>query len=122
LREQFVLTVETIAAGNVVETDYAVADFEFRYAAPDFHHGSGQLVPQHLRRGYKSVMNFLDVGAANAAGRYAEQQFTFANFRNGQSLDYYLAFSAVHACAHFPRVRWRRVAGSELFDGLAHDF
>ena len=56
LRKQFVFAVKAIAARNMVETHHPVAYLEFR--APDFHHGPGQFVSQHLRRRHKSVMNF----------------------------------------------------------------
>jgi hypothetical protein len=72
LGEKFLITVKTITAGDVVEADDAVAGFPFCYAGADCYRGAGDFVAEDLRRLDETVMDFFDVGAADAAGGYAD--------------------------------------------------
>jgi hypothetical protein len=84
----------------MVEADHAVARFELGDALTDFYYRSGKLVAENLRRLDKAVVNFFDVGAADAACGHSEEEFAFANFGNRHRLNGYTAFAAVDSGAH----------------------
>ena len=86
LREKAALAIKTVAAGNVVKTDHAVADFPAMHAASHGDHRSGNFVPENLGRRHEAVLYLFQVGAANAAGRHANQHFAVGNFRHGNVL------------------------------------
>ena len=67
---------------------------------PDGDDGAGQFVSQDLRRIYVGLENFLDVGAADAAGRDFNQDFAVANFRDGNLFDADATLFAIYASVH----------------------
>jgi hypothetical protein len=83
-----------------METDDAVARFEFADAAADLDYRASQFVPENLRRRDKTVVNLLDVGSADAAGGDAKQNLSLADFGNGNAFDDDLALAAIDASAH----------------------
>ena len=98
----------------------AVAGLEFRHAAPGLDYRPSQFVPQYPRRIHKSLLDFLDVGAADSARGHAKEHFAFANFGDRHRFDDNLPFAPIDSRAHLAAVRRRPVLRSELFDGLAH--
>src|ERR1700733_10901099 len=103
-----------------MKTDYAIAGFELRHARADFYHGAGQLVAKYLRRRHETVVNFLDVRAADSAGRHAEEQLALANFGDGYGFHDYLALTTIHSRAHVAALGFVRLLPFDVFDGLAH--
>ena len=95
-----------------MKADDAVAGLELGDALADFDDGAREFVAENLRRIHESMMNFFQIGAANAARGHSEEQFPFADLRDGHGLDDNLSLTAIHPCAHVRLslvvgVRWR---------------
>ena len=74
--------------------------FEFGDAAADGDDGAGQFVAENLRRFDVTLEDFLDVGAADAAGGDFDEHFAVADFGDGDFFDADDAFFAIDAGAH----------------------
>jgi hypothetical protein len=102
-----------------MEADDAVARFELGDAAAHCDHRARQFVTENLRRCDESMMNFLDVRAADSARSNAEEQLSLADFRNRHGFDDYSSFATVHSRAHLARFV-QRVLRFDVFDRVAH--
>ena len=100
LREQFALAVETVAAGNVMETDDPVAGSESGDTCAHGDDCAGHFVPEDLWRGNETMLDLLDVGATNAAGGDADQKFSRSDFGNGDLFDDDVILAAIHRRSH----------------------
>jgi len=103
-----------------MKTDHTIAGFELRHARANFYHGAGQLMAKYLWRRYETVVNFLDVRAADSAGGHAEEQLALANFGDRHGFDHYLALATIHSRAHVAVLGFVRPGSFDVCDGLAH--
>ena len=71
LRDTLEKLAYRIRDGIAATVGDAVAGIELGNTCTNRDHCARHLVPQNLRRGQKSVMNFLDVSSTNAAGAAA---------------------------------------------------
>jgi hypothetical protein len=83
----------------------AVADSEGRGArgegrGADFYDGAGGFVAEDARGWDGAVLDFFDVGGANAAGGDFDQEFVSAKARDGDGFDAEIVGSAVNGGAH----------------------
>src|SRR5208282_914398 len=100
LRVEFSPAIKALAAGDVVETDGAVARLPAGDSAADVHHGSRHFVPKNLGRAHEAVMDFLDVRAAHAARCHPQQHLARADFRHRYVFHGHPARSEVDSRAH----------------------
>ena len=100
LREEAAFAIETCAARDVVETHHTVAAFPFGHAGADGDHRAGEFMAEDLRRLDVAVIDFLDVGAADAAGGDFDEDFAVGNVGNGDFFDAVDGFVAENAGAH----------------------
>jgi hypothetical protein len=84
----------------VVKANDAIAQLPALNAFADRDDRSGRFVAKNLRRRDETVLNFLDVGAADAAGGDVDQNFARGNFRHGNWLDDHASRAAIHGRAH----------------------
>lgn len=78
----------------------AIARLPLRDAFAHGDDGAGCFVSENLRRRDETVLNFFDVGAADAAGRDANQNFSRGNFRHRNRLNHDAPRAAIHGRAH----------------------
>ena len=57
------------------------------HARADAHDGAGGFMAENARRGHGAVMDFFDVGRANAAGGDLDEQFAGADARDGNGFE-----------------------------------
>jgi hypothetical protein len=69
-------------------------------SAANLNHGAGGFVAEDPGRGDGAVMDFLDVGRANAARGDSHQQFVSANARHGHGFSAKIVRAAVNGGAH----------------------
>ena len=100
LRGGVFAAVVALAAGNVMEAHDAIADGEFGDACADFGDDAGHLVAEDARRGVRAHVDFLEIGAADAAGGDLDEQFAGADARNGDGLKAHVVDAAVDDGAH----------------------
>ena len=93
LGKEAFFAVEAPAAGRVVKAHYAIAGRPFVYPATDRDDCAGEFVAEDLRRLDVALEDFLDVGAADAAGRDFDEDFAVADFGHGNFFDADDAFS-----------------------------
>jgi hypothetical protein len=86
LREGFMTAVVALAAWDVMKDDDAIAGLENVYASADGGDYSGSFVAEDAGRGVRSGGNFLEVGAADSAGVYADEQLSGADRGDGNRL------------------------------------
>src|ERR1051326_2396461 len=100
LRKQAAFAVKAFFAWNMMKTHHAVAGFEFCDTRTGSDDGPGEFVTENLRRLNVTLKDFLDVGAANAAGGNFDEHFVGTDFgdRNFFYLDH--TFVAVDSRAH----------------------
>src|SRR5580704_6826011 len=84
----------------MVEADHSIARLELGDAVANFHHRTGKLVAENLRRCDKTVMNLFDIGATDTASGYFEKQLALSDFGNRNRFNGYTAFATVDAGAH----------------------
>src|SRR5580704_5128751 len=87
LGEEALLAIKASPARDMVEAHNAVARRPLVYASADGDDGARKLVAQNLRRLDVTLKDFLDVRAANAAGRHFNEHFAFADFGDGDFFD-----------------------------------
>src|SRR5260370_9463328 len=75
---------------------------------------------QNLRRRHVSVINLLDVGAANAAGGDFNEHFAVSHFWDGDFLDTDDALFALHTSAHGLGDGAKRLPSFQSCSGPAH--
>ncbi len=100
LREEAIFAVEAGAAGRVMEAHHAIAGFEFCDAGADGDDGAGEFVAEDLGRFDVALEDFLDVGAADAAGGDFDEDFARADFGDGDFFDADDSLFAIDAGAH----------------------
>src|SRR5262249_23065164 len=83
-----------------METHHAVAGLEFGDAMADGNNCAGQFMAEDLWRLHVALVNFLNVGAANAAGCDFDKNFAFADFGNWDFFNTNNSLFAVNASAH----------------------
>jgi len=120
LGEEAAFAVETFAAGNVVKTHHAVAQFPFADAAADGDDGAGEFMAEDLWRGDVGVVDFFDIGAADTAGGDLDKGFAVSDFRNRDIFDADDSFFAVDAGTHGFGDRAQRARGFERCASPAH--
>src|ERR1700684_4644071 len=89
-----------------MKTDYAIAGFELRHARANFYRRPGQLVAKNLWRRNETVVNFLDVRAADPAGGHTEEQLALTNFGDRHGFDDYLDLTTIGSPARGARPRF----------------
>ena len=87
LGEEAIFAVEAGATRRVVEAHHAIAGLEFCDARADGDDGAGQFVAEDLGRLDVALEDFLDVGAADAAGGDFDENFAGADFGDGDFFD-----------------------------------
>src|SRR2546422_784267 len=120
LREQFPLAIEAAAAGNVMKTDHAVAELPPLYAAACRNHGARNFMPEDLRGWHKAVLDFLDIGTADAAGGNPNQDLAIGNCWDGDLFHHDAPGATVHSRAHLLQCRSCRKWRFELGGYGAH--
>ena len=120
LREQFPVAIEAAAAGNVMKTDHAVAELPPLYAAAYRNHGARNFMPEDLRGWHKAVLDFLDIGTADAAGGNPNQDLAIGNCWDGDLFHHDAPGATVHSRAHLLQCRSCRKWRFELGGYGAH--
>ena len=87
-------------AGNMVMQGDAFADAESANARANAHDGSGGFMAENAGWRGGAVMNFFDVGWADAACRHLDEQFIGTDARDGQSLEAQIVHAAINHRAH----------------------
>ena len=100
LREKFLLAIETLAAGNVMESQHAVTRTPLANPVAHRLNRSGNFVSENLRRRQEAVLDLLDVRSADAAGPDAHQHFTGGNLRHRNFLRRHAALAAIDSSPH----------------------
>jgi hypothetical protein len=95
----------------VVKTDHAIACGPALDTNSRFDDRSRDFVTENLRRFYKIVADFLDIGPAYAASGDSNENFTGPDFRDGHPFEDDTAVAPIYACAHFGRNKGRTPAG-----------
>ncbi len=103
-----------------MKTHDAIAQLPFCDAGTHGHHGAGNFMPENLRRGDKSVLNLLDIRAANSARRHTNQHFSGADGRHRNVFHNHASLAAVDSCPHRRRDGSRRKRSFENGSRLAH--
>src|SRR5262249_53594184 len=116
LREEALVAVEAFATGDVMEAHDAIAELEFFHAPPHGNDGTGEFVTANLRRLDIALKDFLDVGAADAAGSDFDEHFTIADVRNRHFLDANDSPFAIDTGLHGA---WNRAERADGFDHSA---
>ena len=93
-------TVVTLAAGNVVVDHHAIAESEPGYAQAHFDNGSSHFMAEDAGSGVGAGMDFLQIGAADAAGGNLDQQFSGADFGHRHGLHADLVHAAIDGGTH----------------------
>ena len=78
----------------------AVADGKFRNAGADFGNNTGHFMTEDAGRGMRAHMNFLEIGAADAAGGDLDEQLPGADARDGDGLQAHVVDATVDDRAH----------------------
>ena len=100
LGEGFVAAVVALAAGDVVEDDDAIARMEIGDAFTDDGDDTGSFVSEDAWGGVGSGMDFLEIGAAHAAGVDADEQFAGADAGDGNGFESDVVDAAVYGGEH----------------------
>jgi hypothetical protein len=82
---------------------HAVADFEItnpRFPDTDFDNRAGGFVAEDARRRDGAVMDFIDVGRADAADGDLDEQLVRANARDGHGFEAQVVDAAINNGAH----------------------
>src|SRR5206468_6219964 len=87
LREKAALAIKTLFAGYVMKAHHAVAGSEFCETRPGCNDGASQFVTEDLRRVHVTSEDFLNIGAADAAGSDFDQDFVGTDFGDGDFFD-----------------------------------
>jgi hypothetical protein len=111
LGKQLSFAIEAVTARNVVKADDSIACGPALDTNSRFDDGSRDFVTENLRRFYKIVADFLDIGSANAASGDPNENFTDSDFRDGHSFEDDTAVAPIYACAHFGRDKGWTPAG-----------
>lgn len=69
-------------------------------ADADLDDGAGGFVAEDARWGDGAVLDFFDIGRADAAGGNFDEEFVTANARDGNSLDLQIIRAAINGGAH----------------------
>ncbi len=84
----------------MMKTHDAIAQLPLFNARANCNHSPGNFVPEDLRGGDKSVLNFFQVRAANSARRDSNQNFSGTDLRHGNGFHNHFSFAAVYGRAH----------------------
>jgi hypothetical protein len=87
-------------ARNVMVQRDAVADAEIFYARAGFDNRAGSFVAEDARRRDGAVLDFFDVGRADAADGDFHQQFIGADARDGDGFEAQVVDAAINDGAH----------------------
>src|SRR5580658_4142466 len=75
-------------------------DGEAGFAAADFDDGAGRFMPEDARRSNEAVVNFFDVGRANAADGDFDEEFVWADGWNRDGFKAQVIGTAIDDGAH----------------------
>ena len=75
-------------------------DAEAGFATADFDDSAGSFVPEDARRRDEAVMDFFDVGRANAADSDFDEEFVWADCRNRDVFKAEVVCAAINNGAH----------------------
>src|SRR5579863_6779334 len=100
LREHFMPAVITVAAGNVMEHHHAIANLKLFDAFAARRNYAGGLVSENAWRRMRTRSNFLQIGAADAAGMDAHQDLARPDLRNRNRLQADIVDAAIHRSLH----------------------
>jgi hypothetical protein len=84
----------------MMKTHDPVAELPLTDSISAANDSSGNLMPKDLRRRDESMLDFLDVCAANATCGDADEHFTSANLRHRNVFDDYTPFAPIDSRAH----------------------
>src|SRR5581483_5560690 len=90
----------TIETRHVMMQRDAIADPKAPDPRAKAYDGSGGFMPKHSRRGDGAILNFLDVGGADAAGGDFDQQFVAPDAGHRQGLEPQIIDAAINDSAH----------------------
>jgi hypothetical protein len=105
------VTVEAIAAGNVVEKDDAIAGNVFSNAIPGSHDDAGGLVAVDAGRREQVVLDFLQIGMTDTTGFDADEKLAGTDGGGFDALDSYSAVADIDGRSHGVRYRLRLPLG-----------
>lgn len=115
LREGAMSAGVAIHARDVMVQGHAIAEAEAAHSRAEFYDGARGLVAEDARRRDGAVLDFLDVGGADAAHGHAHEQLTRADARHGDGLDAEVVEAAIDHGLH--RFWNRRQHGGVLAAG-----
>ena len=90
----------TVEAGHMMMQRHPLARPKTPDARAGADNGAGGFVAEDARRRQEAVLDFLDVGGANAARGHADEQFTGADARHGHGFEPQRVRPAVHDRPH----------------------
>ena len=79
---------------------HAVALAEFFHARADPDNGARGFMSENAGRRHRAVLDFFDVGGANAAGSHLDQQLIGLDARHRHGLETQIIHAAINDCAH----------------------
>lgn len=100
LSKSLILTVETLSTRNVVEDHDAVAGAVVTDTLAHGGDDAGGFVSEDARSGVRAGGNFLEVGAANAAGVDADEEFSGTDGGDGDSFEADVVYAAINGGLH----------------------
>jgi hypothetical protein len=78
----------------------AVAGLEPPEARTNFYNGAGGFVAENARGRHGAVLDFFDVGGADAADGHPDQQFIRANARDGHGFEAQIVHAVINDGTH----------------------